>query len=103
MQREEILRTFAKDSTISGQSCSNAKKMPRIMNLRKGEAWLTAGGRVQAYIRAASVQWHAPYLVEEAHYFRTVNGSVLREQGLRFIGVVAGMHAVYFESFIQGL
>ena len=73
------------------------------MTLNKGEAWLTAGRRVQAYTRAANVQSHASYLVEEAYYFRTVNDSTLREQGLRFIGVVAGRHAGYFESFLQGL
>ena len=70
----EILRTFAKESTISGQSACVAREMLRIMTPNKGQAWFTAGRRVQAHTLAANVQSHAPYLVEEAYYFRTVDG-----------------------------
>eukprot|EP00904_Undaria_pinnatifida_P006979 jgi/Undpi1/3410/HiC_scaffold_15.g06783.m1 len=99
----KILRTYVKESTISGQSACNAREMLRIMTPNKGDTWFIAGRRVQAHTLAANVQSHAPYLVEEAYYFRTVNGSNLREQGPRFIGAVAGRHARCFESFLQGL
>ena len=89
----ETLRTFVKESTISGYSASNAKEMLRIMTLGKGEACLTAGRRVQACTRPAGIQQLAYYLVEEAYYFRIVDGSIHREQGVLFIGVVAGRYA----------
>lgn len=73
------------------------------MTLCKGEDWLTVGRQVQAYTWAANVPSHAPYLVGEAYYFRTVDGSTLREQGLHFIVVVAGRHAGYSKSLLQGV
>lgn len=42
----EILPIFDKESALSGKSACNARKMLRIMTLKKGEAWTTAGRRV---------------------------------------------------------